>query len=256
MRLLAKKSVGALGTATVLALVLADISHGTSIVVATTSESIVLAADSMVTWNNAPPSSACKIHRSGRVFFAVSGLAMVPETRWNAVNAAMASSGRGSLREIANSFERLAQPALLQAVEYARVHAPTAIEKILKREVDTFKIIFAAIERRVPTTVSMAFQFVADHQPIHVIHASCPGDCGPGPIEVEFLGYDGAIRRHLATRPPLIGGSAQGLADFVISLVRIQIAARQDVVGGPIDAVRLHRDGSTHVLSAGVCPKP
>ena len=224
----------------------------TSIVVARTSEFAIIAADSKVTWTDAPAGSACKIGRVGGMLFAIGGLAVSRDTGWNAMQAASsaASTARGAVRRAVDAFERDAQRELPRAFENLRVKDPAEFDKWTPRT--SLEILFVGIEKNSVILIHSKYKFNSEHKTLKVISESCPGSCKDGPVQIAVLGRRAAVDRRLRD-VAFVDPSPSGIATLVTSLVELEIADVPEEVGGPIDVVRLNRDRSMSTINRGAC---
>jgi hypothetical protein len=233
-----------------------DIATGSTVIVTRTLHFFLLTADTRVTFEEGkPPQHACKIHRVGQTFFAVTGMAKA-SPGWDAYGTATAASGSGGgVRQIGSAFERIAKPRLVAAVERMRVDAPKLFAKHVRGEGVVFSVAFVAIERGTPTLELVEFRYRAGGS-LDVTRESCPGGgCIGVGAESYFLGQSDAIMKHRAATPPP-DLTLDTITDYFVSLVELEIKAHPEDVGGPIDVVRINLNGTAQSLRRGHCRFP
>ncbi|MBK8813398.1 MAG: hypothetical protein IPN69_22090 [Acidobacteria bacterium] len=239
-----------------LILILAATGGATTIVAVKTKKEIVIGADSKVTdtFGNTKAKFACKIISAGGVVFAYAGFARDTQTGFDVPEIVAGSLEQNSKKPIAEKVEILAATI----VERLNVELPllkqnsfvTYREKIEGR---TFlRILVAGFEKKKPVLLVRQFRIgqIADGSiGVIVSKNDCDAKC-KGTNVTRFLGETEAIDGLPEETKDFWN---QGLAAGVRKLVEIQIAAREEYVGPPIDVVSITSKGLTWIARKSEC---
>lgn len=228
----------------------------TAIVAARTPEKIVIGADSrgIVGGDKSKIRSICKIRQTGRIFYAASGLAEVPETGFNVWDIVSEAFQRpNTFEEKIEAFEQSVKAPLSKALHYIRTVNPTDYrQKFDTRDKVALQIVFAVVESGVTRILIRDFQ-IATPDPIsfNIYRRSCPGTCSTG-SSVYFLGRKEAMLAYDAANPQIWPSKIETAVD---TLIRIAIADQSDEVGLPIDILRITHEGAKWIQNEKKCPE-
>lgn len=230
----------------------------TTIVAVKTKKEIVIGADSKVTdtFGNASENQACKIVQAGNVFFAYAGFARDTQTDFSIPQIVSESLNSNLSLSIAEKTENLTKIV----IEKLNVELPILKEKSFvtyreKIEGKIFlRILIAGFEKGKPVLLVRQFRLgqTAD-QTIGVIVSTddCDAKC-KGNYTTRFLGETEAI-----------DGLPEETKDFwkagltagVKKLVEIQIAAREEYVGAPVDILQITAKRAVWIQKKAMCPE-
>jgi hypothetical protein len=218
--------------------------HGTSIVGIRTSDEIVVAADSKGVWNKTPnPESVCKIIRIDNLFFAHAGLLIERDTRFSPELIFLQTFKRGnSATALVKQFEENILSPLTQAMESIK----QTDEKVFNQQFNgqaAVATLFFGLEG--DNLIFFMRDFIPFISPsgqisIRIERKNCPGSDCPTGIAAAYLGEKDAIKEVLKTNPKFW---KIGLVEGASRLVELEIAAKPDTVGLPIDIVYINRTG-------------
>jgi hypothetical protein len=218
----------------------------TSIVALRTSVELVVAADSKVkaTDGATPLANECKISQLDRFFFvAGAGLLYVEGSNYNmATLAKEAFSGVGSVKFKINRFEELMNIRLSGAVKSIatspRTKIPTngTLDELLNAQV-----ILAGLEGETPVLYLRVWTARrGDNGVIEGVDLikkiDCPPECAPSGFLLR-VGEADAIDTFMKSRPDFL--TKQPMANSARQLVQLEIEAQPDIVGPPIDVLRI-----------------
>lgn len=223
-------------------LLLAATCGATTIVAVRSKKEIVIAADSKVTntFGDSTGGSACKIVESGGLAFAYAGFARDTETGFSVPEifgaALRERSGLGSEAKTDGAVNALVL-RLESELRTLRTRSPVTFRE--KIEGKTFlRILTAGFERSKPFLFVrlLKFGFRPDGSPgLIITKEDCDEGC-KGKIVTRFLGETDAID---GLPEETKGFWDQGLAAGARKLVEIQIDARNEYVGPPVDVLRI-----------------
>jgi len=244
-----------LGITAVLLIVPSGLAKATTIVVARTANEIVIGADSKVTdtYGKELNSQVCKIQQVGNLFIAFEGLLRdratgfsVPEIATRALQLKPAATAA----EKVNILTGFLTAELFD--ELLRVRHDSADEFHTKLEGQTFlRIVIAGFEHNRPVVFVRQFRtaFIARGIGVTVIPDDCLADC-KGEVVTRFLGETDAIEGLPEDSP---GFWKDGLATGVRRLVEIEIEARSEYVGPPIDLLQINARGAKWIQKKEGC---
>ena len=231
--------------------------RATTIVVIRTHKEVVLATDSKATYEggdapeNAGPVS--KIYGMGDLFFAVSGLAEDPETKFTVPGiVAEASRGLSTVAEKVKAIEARLETALVTEVPKVRERDPDLYQKLVSGKWDVLSLVVVGLEKGVPFARGMAFSLNSSPDGLRASlkENSCPGDCLFG-VKTLWLGQSDEIAKYMEGRR----SPRKPVADFARFLIQLEIDAKAEGVGGPIDIVRITSTGAEWVQRKPDCPQ-
>lgn len=223
----------------------------TSIVAVRTPHSFVIAADSKPTYRGIPgPPSVCKIYRTGKLYFAVSGLDYDEGRRFYPAQiiAAKFSDAVPFDRAVARVEGALKSALLNELAALKASDLPTFRFTIKNRDVTS--ILLAEFRNGVPRMAALEFEYIDALTPhIAISRVTCPGDC-PAGNQFFFLGEQAEAakfvkdHRHETLNPRTVPEA----------LVRLEARAHPDDVGPPVAVLRVDRRGPTWLESDSSCP--
>jgi hypothetical protein len=227
---------------------------GTTIVEIRTPDEVVIAADSLGTFesnsSSATQKPVCKIRRAGNFYFAVAGIVNDPDHDFDIqklVGRGLAESTR--TEEALKLVEDSLAPAVLAELPPLKDHDPAGYAKLIKGK-RAVSIVVATIDRGVPIaegiSVGLSFSPSGSVQ-TETSHIVCPGDC-PNGIEFIKAGEARAIDDYLAA-----GGVRMVARDLAEFLVQLEIDAGAPGARGPIDVLQLRRTGQPLIQSKPDC---
>lgn len=224
---------------------------GTSIVAVRTPRSIIIAADSKPTYRGSPgPAIVCKIYRTGRLYFAISGLDY-DEGRHFFPAQIIASSFSDALpfdRTVAR-VERAVRAALLAELDALKSSDPQTFRFTIKGY-DVTSILLAEIRNGIPHLAAREFQYSESPSPhLLVNRITCPGRCPPG-NEYVFLGEQTEASQFVKEH------RREALNPLALpeSLVRLEAQSHPNDVGPPIVVLRLSARGARWIANDSACP--
>lgn len=229
----------------------------TTIVAVRTKNEIVIGADSKVTdtFGGDTERRVCKIVQAGDVFFAYAGFAKDNRTGYSVAEIAREaldlkpklSAGKKTDLMTAAVVEKLnSEIPLLKQNDFV-----TYREKIEGRIF--LRVLVAGFEKGKPVLFVRRFRYgPTGENKIGVIVTN--DDCGRkcrGETVTRFMGETAAIDN---LPEETAGFWNAGLAAGVLRLIEIQIAAREEYVGPPIDVLRITAKGAEWVRKKNACP--
>ena len=245
------------GICAVLLLIPCFTANGTTIVLARSASEIVIGADSKLTdtYGNALGNTACKIQQIGNLFIAIEGFLRDRQTGF-------------SVNEIARRALQLKPDAPAEAkvnvltgfltsalfVELLNVKVNSPQEFRTKFEGQTFlRVIVAGFEKNKPVVFVRQFRlaFLARNIGVVVIPDDCLADCKEE-VATRFIGETEAIE---GLPDETTDFWKDGLVNGVRRLVEMEVTARSEYVGPPIDIVQINARGATWIQKKAECPE-
>jgi hypothetical protein len=231
--------------------------HGTTIVVARSTDEIVIGADSKVTdpFGNALDRRECKIRQVGRLFIALEGLEIDRKTGFNVPELTTAAL---QLRPAAPAAEKISilmgylVSGLLVELPYLKSHEPDAYFKKIAGGQLFLRIMVASFENGRPLVFVRSFRAL-QYNPGQIGGAVIPDDCledCKGDVVVRYLGETDAIEG-LPEETPNFWKA--GLSTGVRNLIETEISARSEYVGPPIDILRIDKNGARWIQKKPEC---
>jgi len=233
------------------ALLIPGAALATSIVAVRTSKSFIIAADSKPTYRGAPgPSTVCKIYRTGKLYFAISGLDYDKGRNFFPSQLVAANfSDRQPFDRAVSRVQAAVTSALLAELNAMHSTDPATF-RFTVRNRDVTSILLAEFRAGIPRAAGLEFQYVDSPAPrVKVNRIACPGDC-PSGNQYFFLGEQAEARQFLKdhSRQPL---NPRTLPE---SLVRLEAKSHPDDVGPPISVLRVTRIGPSWLANDSACP--
>ena len=235
---------------------LCDVANATTIVVARSANEIVIGADSKVTdtYGHELNNQVCKIQQVGNLFLAFEGLLRDKATGFSVPEIAVKAlqlKPDGSAAERVNILTGFLTSELF--VELQHVRNNSADEFHTKLEGQTFlRVVVAGFEGNRPVVFVRQFRttLIARGIGVTVIPDDCLDGC-QGEVVTRFLGETEAIEGLPEDTP---GFWKEGLADGVRRLIEMEIEARSEYVGPPIDLLRITAQGAKWIQKKPGCP--
>jgi hypothetical protein len=225
----------------------APVAEATIIIGIRTPDEVVIAADSMGTFQGFYPETTgpvCKVFTVGGVGFAVGGLAKSPRGGFDAAAVvARALSGRRSLFQAVAAIEGELRIHIAQELERQRHEDPKFFAKTVEGEDGSVaSVLLGALEGDVPVAIAVGFK--ASYDPAGRISVStsrltCPGDC-PSGVLTFYLGNRSPIAHYTGEHAQPLEMPPVAAARFLAQLV---IDARVPGVGPPIDVLVITKSG-------------
>jgi hypothetical protein len=232
----------------------------TSIVCIRSPESIVIAADSMLTVRNGDKTGAakseCKIRQAGGTFFTLSGLYKDPVRGFDVIRIINDSlDDKISLPEGAEVVSARVSADLLVELNRLKSESPDDYNTIKMRGGAVTSILLTGFEKGTAEVVLLKFKPTVAPGGETVIKAernSCPGDCNPGNIQAFYLTDMKAIDDYLKKGNKIDWQNPEKAAKFQVGLV---IDAHTPGVAPPVDLLRIDRDGALWIERKPECPE-
>lgn len=229
--------------------------NATTIVIARTPTEIVIGADSKVTdsYGQGVDNEVCKIHQVGSLFVAFEGLLRDKRTGFNVPDVskrALQWKPDASAAEKVTMLTGFLTSALFEELVQVRSNSPQEFQR--KLEGQTFlKIVVAGFERNKPVVFVRQFRttFIAGKVAVTVIPDDCLDDC-KGEVVTRLLGETAAIDGLPEETP---GFWQPGLIPGVRRLLELQIMARSEYVGPPIDILQINARGAKWIQKKPQC---
>lgn len=223
----------------------------TSIVAVRTPRSIIIAADSKPTYRGTPgPPTVCKIYRTGRLYFAISGLDY-DEARHFFPAQIVASNFSDAVpfnRAVAR-VESAVKAALLAELDTLKSSDPQTFRFTIKGH-DVTSILLAEVRNGIPRLAAREFQYADSPSPhLKVNRITCPGNCPPG-NEYVFLGDQAEASQFVKEH------RREALNPLALpeSLVSLEAKSHPSDVGPPIVVLRLSSRGARWISNDSACP--
>jgi hypothetical protein len=231
-------------------------SLSTTVVAVKTSKEIYLGADSKVTdtFGNAAERRACKIVQSGRVFFAYAGFARDAKNGFSIPEIAKRSLASGKTLSIQAKTEAMAKVIVTELTRYLpKMKDESFVTFREKIEGKTFlRIVVAGFDKGRPAIFVRLFRYgmTTDGRGGVLVSADdCDGKCS-APVTTRFLGETDAI---VGLPEESKNFWNDGFAAGIRKLIEIQIAARDEYVGPPIDILRIDAKRATWIQKKDEC---
>lgn len=232
--------------------------RATTVVVARTATEIVIGADSKVTdpYGNDLNKRACKIRQIGDLFIAIEGLQIDRQTGFSVPEISTAAL---QLKPTASAADKVSMlmgflvSGLLVELSHLKTHEPETYFKKIEGGQLFLRIVVAGFEKGRPLVFVRSFralQYNPGQIGVAVIPDDCLENCKGGPVVTRFLGESDAIEGLPEETPDFW---KTGLSDGVRRLVEIEIAARSEYVGPPIDIVRISPNGAQWIQKKTEC---
>ena len=229
--------------------------NATTIVVARSANEIVIGADSKVTdtYGNELSNQVCKIQQVGNLFVAFEGLLRDKATGFSVPQIAVRAlqlKPDASAAEKVNILTGFLTSELF--VELQRVRSNSAGEFRAKLEGQTFlRVVVAGFEGSRPVVFVRQFRttFIARGIGVTVIPDDCLDDC-KDEVVTRFLGETEAIEGLPEDTP---GFWKDGLSAGVQRLIEMEILARSEYVGPPIDLLHINAQGAKWLQKKAGC---
>jgi len=244
-----------LATSAALCLSAFDVANATTIVVARSPTEIVIAADSKVTdtYGNELNSQVCKIQQVGNLFLAFEGLLRDRATGFSVPEIALRAlqlKPEASAQEKVNILTGFLTSELFAELQRVRTNSPDEFHTRLEGQ--TFlRVLIAGFEGNRPLIFERQFRttFIARGVGVTVIPDDCVDGCA-GEIVTRLLGETEAIEGLPEETPGFWQG---GLAEGARRLVEIEIAARSEYVGPPVDLLLINAQGAKWIQRKPGC---
>jgi len=228
----------------------------TSIIVVRTPSVVYLGADSKMIMEGQPLADrkVCKIYQADELFFAVAGFAgdrrrgfNVPEIVARAVR-----NGSTNRERVKQSEEAIAEQLTAELVRLQEEDS-AAYQKMVKTEGGMIlSLAFAGFEEGATFVIISQFGARDDHPPsVRVQRDSCPGDC-PFGVKTFFLGSYKAIARYISEKTG--EGDMEPIA-AIRYLIELEIRNNPQEVEGPVDILRIGRQGPEWIQKKKECPE-
>lgn len=232
------------------------VAKATTIVVARSTNEIVIGADSKVTdtYGNELGSEVCKIQQVGNLFLAFEGLWRDKATGFSVPQIAARAlqlKPEASVADKVNVLTGFLTSGLF--VELQRVRTNSVDEFHTKLEGQTFlRVVIAGFEGNRPLVFVRQFRttLIARGIGVIVIPDDCVEGC-TGNVVTRFMGETEAIEGLPEETP---GFWNDGLATGVRRLIETEVAARSEYVGPPIDLLRINAQGAKWIQRKPGCP--
>lgn len=220
-----------------------------------TTDEVWIGADSKVASINdkSLAQSVCKIMQVDDLFFAFAGLPKYNRGGYDlvAIVKKAVKSGR-SLSDKVRAFDDLVVKPLERSLSWIKSHQPDYYKQEIAGK-NAVQIVFAGIEKGRPL-LQLRYITVTDHggrkPSVTVNKVRCPGsDCPRGEF-ITFLGHNAAIKRYISKVPSFW---QKGYAEGIRLLIDLEIKEAPEVVGPPIDILRIGRRGAEWIQKKAVC---
>lgn len=217
---------------------------------------VVMGADSKTTVEGSTTSTrtACKIHQADDLFFAVAGLTSDPGRGFNAP--AIIGEAMRNESNMADKVEA-AEEAIIERLnkELNRLQAedPSMYARKVRAEGgNVLSLAFVGFQKDESFALVRQFQAVESKAvSVRVSRQSCPGDCPDG-VRMFFLGRYSAIERYMSNRSK--DTPRLRLEEAVNHFIELEIGENPQDVGGPVDILRIDRDGARWIQKKDSCP--
>lgn len=238
--------------------ILATTARATAVVAIRTPEAIGIAADSRLTVkggtvpvNDHPE---CKVGEEENVLFALAGFVADPDRSFDlrrVIRSALADVGN----EPIDPVERVARAtgeALSGELLQLRTKAPTLYERFIAGNNGPLaKVLLAYFHENTPRLVVISFSRTngGGEDEIRILRRSCPGECNPDGISAMYLADGKRVEQALRSEK-ILREKPEGSATLVVERM---IEMKTEGVGGPVDQVRLDRNGITWIARKPSC---
>lgn len=227
--------------------VCASPAQATTIVVARSTNEIVVGADSKVTdtYGDALQKRACKILQFGKVIVAMEGLGADRKTGFSIEKIAaqaLRTRPNASITESTNFLTGLLVSSLLLELPALQKDDPNSYSRKIGAGQTFLRIVVTGFEKRRPLVFLRSFRAAPispQNMGITVMADDCLSGC-QGDVVTRFVGETDAID---GLPEETAGFWRDGLVSGVRKLVEIEVEARNEYVGPPIDIVRISPRG-------------
>jgi len=191
----------------------------------------------------------CKIVQAGSVFIVASGNVENRVIGFYALVIAQQACGTdGTILQKADRVQRALLDPFIKVLDRARQRSPQDYERAREEGVNRLGVTLCTIENDVPTLVAIDFETDSHADEPPVVHATrnvCPGDCPPIETLVD-IGSQEASKGFLARNPAF--WDTHDSVTGIRKLIEVEIEANPAEVGGPIDILRITKDGAYWVI--------
>lgn len=228
----------------------------TSIIVVRTPQVVYLGADSKTITEGQPGTDrkVCKIYQADELFFAVAGFAGDRGRGFNVPEIVARAVRNGfTIRERVKRSEEAIVEQLTAELVRLKNEASTTYEKVVKGGGGTvLALAFAGYEERATFVIISQFATRDDDPPsVLVKRDSCPGNCPLG-VKTFFLGSYKAIARYIAGKT---GEGDMEPIEAIRYLIELEMKENPQGVGGPVDILRIDRQGPEWIQKKEECPE-
>jgi hypothetical protein len=237
----------------------ADDCPATSIVAIRSHDTVAIAADSLLTIHNRNGDDtvlpACKIFRSGKIFYTFTGFFRDPARGFDVVSIVEKNLPEDGLFGAATEKAATAVVAGMRGeIQKIRSEDPPLYKKHFEAATGPLlQLLFATSEAGVPVMtvydIRKSALFPSDGE-LRYERLSCPGDCGAQGQVAYFLTDTRPIEKYLK-KEKLVIRSPEETAAF---LVRLVIDAHTPDTAPPVDVLRIDGNGAAWVVRKKECP--
>ena len=228
--------------------------RATSIVAVRTPIDVSIAADSCGTFgaDDHECRNVCKIYKVGDYFLGVAGMDKDNPRNFSIAQIFMDGAvGQGTVKQKIAVAENALTSGIRDEAAWLKGNSPKDFAKITNPNAPAVSIVVIGIDDGVPFAMQRDFRIVIDSGSIRVDipkRTGCPGrDCPTG-LKGFFLGQIDAITRVVSD-----GFRISDSSSTARSLVQLEVSARAEGVGPPIDVLRLTAKGVEGNQKSG-CP--
>jgi len=227
----------------------------TSIVVIRMPWVVVMGADSKTTVEGSETSAgtACKIYQAGDLFFAVAGLTNDPGRGFNApAMIGRAIRNESTMEAKVKAAEEAIIEGLIKELNRLQAEDPTIYERRVRAEGGkVLSLAFVGFQNNESFALVRQFQAVESHPvSVRVSRESCPGNCSDG-VRMFFLGQYRAVERYMSKRSQ--DTRQLSLEEAVNHFIELEIRENPQEVGGPVDILRIDKDGPRWIQKKDGC---
>jgi len=228
----------------------------TSIIAVRTPGVVYLGADSKMITEGQPATDrkVCKIHQADELFFAVAGFAGDRRREFNVPEIVARAAKNGStIREMVKRSEEAMVERLEAELVRLKNEVPAVYEKVVREEGGTvLALAFAGYEEGATFVIITQFGTRDGNPPlVFVKRDSCPGNC-PFGVKTFFLGSHKAIARYIAEKT---GEGDMEPIEAIRYLIELEMKENPQQVGGPVDILRIDRQGPQWIQKKEECPE-
>jgi hypothetical protein len=225
------------------------VTTGTAIAIIAKGNQIAAAADSKILLGRGlMESSDCKIKEYGDSFFAIAGHRREELSDFDAIYIATeACRGTRTIGERIEKFETLIKPALHNMLWVSQRKAPSYFENSLKNKT-ILQVAFFGFENGSPYLYVRSYKDQTSSAGIALEIER--RECQPRCDMLTILGKKRAAEKHLAQKPE---SRKKNPIELVKELVELEIAAEPEIVGPPIDLLKISKDGAVWIQKKMYC---
>lgn len=217
----------------------------TTVVVLVNADSILIGADSL----RSSGDTVCKIGLEGTTHFTFAGVVDGAVTKFSLVSTiTKAIASQKTIAEQIKALDALMLPILESEAEYVRLNQRSEAFMYAAAQVNApfAEVVLVGVDNGKPTAAHRVYTLGPKR-----ITRACPGDC-PAATDTFFLGQIGAISKHLSKT----GGAQKFFSErtdqaAIRELIEVEIAASPQLVGGPINILRIPVQGGADWLEGG-----